>query len=210
VSHRGGYVKDQTHLWSKDYDYLAKDILNVQDDVARAVAHEIQLLLTSLQQADLVQRHTVNPEAFDSYLQGYYFFEGRSTGKDADMAARYFERATQLDPSYALAWAWLSRTRSFQANQGLIPMEEGRRESGIFGEGRYAVLTCAYFHTSACRMLYSEVHLFESLEEAQNYKDGLDDFGRSHGTGSTDTYCHAATKGLCSGNHLLVDLAKPS
>src|ERR1700732_5246052 len=70
-----------------------------------------------------------------------------------------------------------------------------------------AELTCAYFHTSACRMMYSEVHLFESLEEAQNYKDGLDDFGRSHGTGSTDTYCHAATKGLCSGNHLLVDLA---
>lgn len=42
-------------------------------------------------------------------------------------------------------------------------------ESGIFGEGRYAVLTCAYFHTSACRMMYSEVHLFESLEEALNY-----------------------------------------
>ena len=74
-----------------------------------------------------MQRHAVNPEAFDAYLQGYYFFEGRSTGKNADMAARYFERATQLDPSYALAWAWLSRTRSFQANQGRIPMEEGRR-----------------------------------------------------------------------------------
>jgi TolB-like protein/DNA-binding winged helix-turn-helix (wHTH) protein/TPR repeat protein len=120
-------VKDQTHLWAEDYDYPAKDILNVEDDVARAVAHEIQLRLTSPQQADLAQRHAVNPEAFDAYLQGYYFFEGRSTGKDADMAARYFERATQLDPSYALAWAWLSRTRSFQANQGLVPMEEGRR-----------------------------------------------------------------------------------
>lgn len=55
--------------------------------------------------------------------------------------------------------------------------------------------------------MYSEVHLFDSIEEAQNYKNGLDDFGRSHGIGSTGTYCHAATKGLCSGNHLLVDLA---
>ena len=120
-------VKDQTHLWSQDYDYSAKDILNIEDDVARSVTRQIQLRLTSQQQAELARPHPVNPQAFDAYLQGYYFFERRSTGKDADMAARYFERATQLDPSYALAWAWLSRARSFQANQGLIPMEEGRR-----------------------------------------------------------------------------------
>jgi len=41
------------------------------------------------------------------------------------MAAKYFERATQLDPSYALAWAYLSRARNWQANEGLIPMEQG-------------------------------------------------------------------------------------
>ncbi len=68
-------VKDQTHLWSQDYDYLAKDILNVQDDVAKAVAHEIRLRLTSKQQAELAQSHPVNPEAFDAYLQGHYYFE---------------------------------------------------------------------------------------------------------------------------------------
>jgi TolB-like protein/DNA-binding winged helix-turn-helix (wHTH) protein len=119
-------VKDQTHLWSQDYDYLAKDILNVQDDVAKAVAREIRTRLTSQKRAELAQSRPVNPEAFDAYLQGYYFFQG-STDKDADMAAKYFERATQLDPSYALAWAYLSRARNWQANEGLIPMEEGRR-----------------------------------------------------------------------------------
>jgi TolB-like protein/DNA-binding winged helix-turn-helix (wHTH) protein len=119
-------MKDQTHLWSQDYDYLAKDILNVQDDVAKAVAREIRVRLTSQEQAELAQTRPVNPEAFDAYLQGYHFFQG-GTDKDADMAAKYFERATQLDPSYALAWAWLSRARNWQANEGLIPMEEGRR-----------------------------------------------------------------------------------
>ena len=119
-------VKDQTHLWSQDYDYPAKDILNVEDDVAKSVARQIQLSLNPQQQADLTQSRPVNPEAFDAYLQGYHFFQG-STDKDADMAAKYFERATQLDPSYALAWAWLSRARNWQANEGLIPMEEGRR-----------------------------------------------------------------------------------
>src|SRR6266704_6971235 len=118
-------VKDQTHLWSQDYDYPAKDTLNVEDDVAKAVAREIRVRLTS-QQQELARSRPVNPEAFDAYLQGYHFFQGR-TDKDTDMAAKYFERATQLDPSYALAWAWLSRARNWQANEGLIPMEEGRR-----------------------------------------------------------------------------------
>jgi TolB-like protein/DNA-binding winged helix-turn-helix (wHTH) protein/cytochrome c-type biogenesis protein CcmH/NrfG len=118
-------VKDQTHLWSQDYDYSAKDILNIEDDVARSVARQIQLSLTS-QPAELVPPHPVNPQAFDAFLQGYHSFWG-STDKDADIAAKYFERATQLDPSYALAWAWLSRARTWQANEGLIPMKEGRQ-----------------------------------------------------------------------------------
>ena len=119
-------VKDQTHLWAQDYDYPAKDVLNVEDDVAKAVAHEVRLRLTSQQQAELAQSRPVNPEAFEAYLQGYYFFE-RNTNKDTDMAAKYYERAVQLDPSYALAWVGLSRTRNWQANVGLIPDEEGRR-----------------------------------------------------------------------------------
>jgi TolB-like protein/DNA-binding winged helix-turn-helix (wHTH) protein len=66
-------VKDQTHLWSQDYDYSGKDTLNIEDDVAKAVAREIQLRLTSKQQTELAQPHPVNPEAFDAYLQGYYY-----------------------------------------------------------------------------------------------------------------------------------------
>src|SRR5579864_6096274 len=119
-------VKDQTHLWAQDYDYPAKDILNVEDDVAKAVAHEIRLRLTSQQQAELARSRPVNPEAFDAYLKGYYFFQ-RNTDNDTDMAARYYQRATQLDPSYALAWVGLSRVLNWKANAGLIPAEEGHR-----------------------------------------------------------------------------------
>jgi TolB-like protein/DNA-binding winged helix-turn-helix (wHTH) protein len=119
-------VKDQTHMWSQDYDYLAKDILTVQDDVAKVVAREIRLRLSSQQQGELAQSHQVNPEAFDAYLQGYYLFQ-RNTDKDTDMAAKYFERATQLDPSYALAWVGLSRVRNWQVNTTVIPVEEGHR-----------------------------------------------------------------------------------
>src|SRR6202790_2990100 len=119
-------VKDQTHLWSQDYDYPVKDILNVEDDVAKAVARQIQLRLTSQPQAEVARSRPVNPEAFDAYLKGYYFFQ-RNADKDTDMAARYYERATKLDPGYALAWVGLSRVRNWQVNTGLIPAEEGHR-----------------------------------------------------------------------------------
>jgi TolB-like protein len=119
-------VKDQTHLWSQEYDYQLNDFLTVEDDVAKAVAHEIRVRLPSKQQAELDQSHRVNPEAFDAYLQGCSFFQ-RSTDKDAEMAAKYFERATQLDPGYALAWVGLSRARNWQGNIGLISAQEGHR-----------------------------------------------------------------------------------
>ncbi len=119
-------VKDQTHLWSQDYDYPLKDVLNVEDEVAKSVAQQIQLRLTSQQQADLARPRPVNADAFDAYLQGYYFYQ-RRTAKDVDMAAKYYERATQLDPSYALAWVGLSRARYWQGNAGVIPSAEGQR-----------------------------------------------------------------------------------
>src|SRR4029077_3002310 len=56
-------VKDQSHLWSHDYDYRARDILTVQENVARAVAREIRLRLTAQQEAQLAGSQPVNPEA---------------------------------------------------------------------------------------------------------------------------------------------------
>jgi len=119
-------VKDQTHLWSQDYDYPLKDILKIEDDVAAALAHEIRVRLTSQQQAGFGQSRSVNPEAFDAYLQGYYFFQ-KNTDKDRGMAAEYYKRATQLDPSYALAWAGLSGVLEWQASRGIIRAEEGNQ-----------------------------------------------------------------------------------
>ena len=119
-------VEDQSHLWSHDYDYRAQDVLTVEDELAQAVAHEIQVRLTVQQDGELAQPRPVNPDAFHAYLEGYYFWE-RNTDKSTEMAGRYYERATQLDASYALAWAGLSRVHKWQASRGLIPTEEGYR-----------------------------------------------------------------------------------
>jgi TolB-like protein/DNA-binding winged helix-turn-helix (wHTH) protein/cytochrome c-type biogenesis protein CcmH/NrfG len=120
-------VKDQTPLWSKDYDYSAKDILNVEDELAKEVAHWFQLRLPSQRQGELARTHPVNAEAYDAFMKGYYFFQRGADDKDTNMAATYFERATHLDPSYARAWVGLSRARYWQANIGLVPTQEGQQ-----------------------------------------------------------------------------------
>src|SRR5580698_8379487 len=120
-------VKGQTPLWSKDYDFSAKDILNVEDELAVEVAHKLQLLLTSQRQGELARTRPVNAEAYDALMKGYYFFERGADDKDTNMAATYFERSTYLDPSYAPAWVGLSRARYWQANIGLVPTQEGQQ-----------------------------------------------------------------------------------
>src|SRR5258708_6085506 len=80
-------VKDQSHLWSQDYDYRAQDILSVQDDVAQAVTREIELRLSPQQEAELAHPRPVNPGAFDAYLQGRYFFVRNGSDEDGGKAA---------------------------------------------------------------------------------------------------------------------------
>jgi TolB-like protein/DNA-binding winged helix-turn-helix (wHTH) protein/Tfp pilus assembly protein PilF len=120
-------VNDQAHIWSQDYDYSAKDILNVEGDLAKKVAHTLQLRLTSQRQGELARTRPVNAEAYDAFMKGSYFFQRGADDKDTNMAATYFERATHLDPSYAPAWVALSRARYWQANIGLVPSQEGQQ-----------------------------------------------------------------------------------
>jgi TolB-like protein/DNA-binding winged helix-turn-helix (wHTH) protein/Tfp pilus assembly protein PilF len=97
-------VKDQTHLWAKDYDRNLRDILALQSDVASSIAREIKLKLTSEESARLANIPAVNPEAYELYLKGRYFWNKR-TEDGFIRAIRYFEQATVLDPKYAQPYA---------------------------------------------------------------------------------------------------------
>src|SRR5204863_10083220 len=100
----------------QDYDYQPRDVLSLEDDVAKAVAREVQIRLTPQQQSDLTRLRHVNAEAFDAYIQGHFFFDRDGNG-DLDRAGSYYEQAIKLDSRYALAWVGLSRVRFKQANE---------------------------------------------------------------------------------------------
>jgi adenylate cyclase len=95
------------HLWSERFDRELRGVLELQSDVARAVARRIELELTPAEAARLGERPRVDPAAHDALLRGIYQV-GRSTLESLRSAIASFERAIELDPGYALAHAWLS------------------------------------------------------------------------------------------------------
>jgi len=94
------------HMWAESYERDLGDVLNLQSEVAEAIAHEVRVQLTPDQQARLRPRAPVNPEAYEAYLQGYYSQDDTLRGITEEQ--RYFEKAIQKDPTFALAYVGLA------------------------------------------------------------------------------------------------------
>src|SRR5207247_7813613 len=95
------------------YDRKLTDISGVESESAKGIAESLQAKLTGREEQALAVKPTSNPEAYDAYLRGVAFqarffssFNSRDLGRKA---VSFFERAVQLDPNFALAWARLSR-----------------------------------------------------------------------------------------------------
>jgi eukaryotic-like serine/threonine-protein kinase len=101
------HASTDRHLWARSYERDFKDILALQDEVAQAIAGQIQARLTSVEQARLSHARPVNPEALDAYLKGRYEW-WRWRPENYGKALDYFRQAIAIDPSYASAYAGLA------------------------------------------------------------------------------------------------------
>lgn len=98
--------KDQ-HLWAREYDRDVQNVLQLQTDLASAIAREIAGRVTPHEGQSLAEnRRQINPQAYESYLKGIYFLD-KWSDKGLEKAKRYFAEAIDLDPSYADAYAGL-------------------------------------------------------------------------------------------------------
>ena len=94
------------HVWSETYDAEAKDIFGVQDDIARRVVGVVAVTLTRFERERVLTKPTENLAAYEYVLRGREFLSHASRDKN-DEAADLFERAIDLDPNYAAAYAAL-------------------------------------------------------------------------------------------------------
>ena len=105
-------TKDQ-HLWAERYDRSLKDIFAVQDEIVQKIVTTLKLQLPFWEGGYQMRRHTDNLEAYDFYLRGLESIVRAvlETKKEANGQARQmFERALELDPTYAEAYAGLGGT----------------------------------------------------------------------------------------------------
>ena len=137
------------HLWSQSYEGELRDTLALQDRVARAIAEQIQINLTPREQAALKSVRVVNPEAYESYLKGRFFWNKR-TADGLRVASAYFNQAIEEDPKYAQAYSGLADTYA------------------LLGDWQYAVMTPVQAYPKAKAAALKAVEMDSALGEAHN------------------------------------------
>ena len=115
-------AETDSHLWAETFDRKLIDIFEVESEIAKAIAESLQAKLTGGEKQALAAKPTNNLEAYDAYLRGLSFAGRNFTGCLPELvvkAADFYERAVQLDPNFALAWAQLSRAHGWLYLRGI-------------------------------------------------------------------------------------------
>ncbi|HSE42333.1 MAG TPA: hypothetical protein VLH08_16325, partial [Acidobacteriota bacterium] len=114
-----------THLWAESYERDLSDILALQNEVAQSIAKEVQIKLTPQDHARLSKAPTVNPEAYQAYLRGmYYFNDAEQSEQNVRLGIQMFEKAVEFDPTFVHAFTELSMMHSYIVGTGFEISEE--------------------------------------------------------------------------------------
>src|SRR5438477_6990116 len=105
------------HLWAETFDRKLTDIFAVESEIAKTIADTLQAKLSGSEKNSIAKAPTTNPEAYELYLKGRFFWNKR-TGVDLRKAIEYFNQAVAKYPNYALAYAGLADSYLLLPNYG--------------------------------------------------------------------------------------------
>jgi TolB-like protein/DNA-binding winged helix-turn-helix (wHTH) protein len=111
------------HLWANNYERDASNLFALQSELGHAVAREVAIHLSPAEEAAFVSGHTVNPDAWDSYVKGRFFFSQR-TRAGYRQSCQYFEESIARDQAFAPAYAALAECTYQMGSFGLLPLQE--------------------------------------------------------------------------------------
>jgi len=110
-------VQDNTAIWGEQYERKASDIIALQQQIAGDIADKLRSKLTGAEKQQVTKQGTQNPEAYQLYVKGRYYWNKR-TNADIKTAISYFNQAIDKDPNYALAYAGLADAYGVLSNFG--------------------------------------------------------------------------------------------
>jgi serine/threonine protein kinase/tetratricopeptide (TPR) repeat protein len=116
-------VADDAHLWSQTFDRELESVFAIQDEISQAIVDVMKIRLLGEDRASFVKRYTESVEAYNAYVQGRFLWNKR-TEEHLMKAIEYFEKAVQLDPNYALAYAGLADAYAVLPSNIGYPVEE--------------------------------------------------------------------------------------
>jgi eukaryotic-like serine/threonine-protein kinase len=96
---------DDGHVWAETYDRNDADVFAVQSDIAVRIASSMNTAITSTEKAQVEEVLTTNPEAYNFYLRGKYYYDNYTDTLGKAIAADCFEKAAELDPTFTQAFA---------------------------------------------------------------------------------------------------------
>ena len=120
-------MADGFQLWSERYDRELKDIFDVQDEIAKAIADRLRVTLAGGRDDRLVGQATTNIEAYQLYLKGRALVDRR--GANVPVGLDLLRKAVELDPEYSLAWAGVADALTVMAYSGAARGAQSKAEA---------------------------------------------------------------------------------
>ena len=116
-------ASDNSHIWGQLYRRKPSDIFALQEKIAREITKALRLHLTGEEEKRLAKSYTVNPEAYQLYLKGRYWWNKR-TEDGLRKGIEYFQQAIAKNPAYALAYSGLADAYSLLFDYGFRSPKE--------------------------------------------------------------------------------------
>ncbi len=123
-------AQTDTHLWAETYDRKLTDMFQVETEVAQRIAKALEATLTGAETRALSTRPTASVEAHEAYLKGRYFWNKR-TVEGYRQAVEYLNRAVELDPGYAQAYAGLADAYLFLVSDNVMGAELAKGRAAL-------------------------------------------------------------------------------
>ncbi|MFZ0199348.1 MAG: hypothetical protein WB523_00750 [Candidatus Sulfotelmatobacter sp.] len=160
------------HIWAGEYQRQYQSILEVQEEVARNIVEQIELNVTPEERAFLASRPPVDPEAYENYLKGRYYFSQRT--EDAlHKSIASFQQATARDPGYAPGYSGLAEAYAMLGFRGGLPSKDalsGAKKAAL----RAIELDNSLAEPHACLAFIKETYDWDWPGAEREYKQALE------------------------------------